>query len=216
MSNIELDKNKNILKWYEKSSYIILFLVLFFPLGIFLMWRYANWSRQVKIGITAFFCGCLFTSLASNRLKPTNSSDITSQVQNVNNNSYNKETEKKLTSLDTYRNEYIELKYNSYLITNIPINVENSEFSMVSKLIADDFSNFSGITKFTSVGIFVNNSLGKEIYNAYQLNYKMTLTTWFNGFFQITELTESDIKGTNLTRGCLKTKSCTKKQEIVK
>ncbi len=39
-------------KWYEKSWVIILFLIFFWPVGVFLMWRYAPWSKLAKIIIT--------------------------------------------------------------------------------------------------------------------------------------------------------------------
>lgn len=42
-------------KWYQKSGGIILLLIFFFPAGLYLMWKYANWKRPVKIVITALF-----------------------------------------------------------------------------------------------------------------------------------------------------------------
>lgn len=42
-------------KWYTKTWCIISFLILFFPVGIFLMWKYANWKCSTKVGITICF-----------------------------------------------------------------------------------------------------------------------------------------------------------------
>jgi type IV secretory pathway VirB10-like protein len=45
-------------KWYEKTGWIIALLILFFPAGLFLMWKYTNWNKTVKwvvTGIFAFF-----------------------------------------------------------------------------------------------------------------------------------------------------------------
>ena len=42
-------------KWYQKSWATILFLILFFPAGLFLMWKYTNWSHKVKWIITGIF-----------------------------------------------------------------------------------------------------------------------------------------------------------------
>lgn len=39
-------------KWYQKSWGIILILFLFFPIGIFLMWKHSNWNKLIKIIIT--------------------------------------------------------------------------------------------------------------------------------------------------------------------
>ncbi|MEE0963680.1 MAG: DUF4236 domain-containing protein [Ruminococcus bromii] len=56
----------NTQKWYQKTGYIILLLVLFFPVGIFLMWKYTNWNKKVKIAISVilalFFVISLFSS----------------------------------------------------------------------------------------------------------------------------------------------------------
>lgn len=40
-------------KWYKKSSWIAVFLIIFWPLGVYFMWRYANWKKSVKIVISA-------------------------------------------------------------------------------------------------------------------------------------------------------------------
>jgi len=45
-------------KWYEKKSTIILFLIFFFPVGLFLMWKYADWTKKHKWLVTGV--GTLF------------------------------------------------------------------------------------------------------------------------------------------------------------
>jgi len=53
-------------KWYQKTPGIIALLVLFFPAGLFLMWKYSNWKPKAKWIITAVFVGLVFiTSQAS-------------------------------------------------------------------------------------------------------------------------------------------------------
>lgn len=52
-SNNFHDPNRK--KWYQKTGWIIFWLIFFFPLGLFLMWRYTNWKKPVKWIITAFF-----------------------------------------------------------------------------------------------------------------------------------------------------------------
>jgi len=39
-------------KWYTQNWATILFLILFFPVGLFLMWKYSKWSNKVKVVIT--------------------------------------------------------------------------------------------------------------------------------------------------------------------
>ena len=47
-------------KWYQKTSGIVLMIILFFPIGLFLMWRHASWSTLVKAVITGLFAVVLF------------------------------------------------------------------------------------------------------------------------------------------------------------
>ena len=46
------DYNGNSKKWYQKTGWIIALLILFFPVGLFLMWKYTNWKKPVKGVIT--------------------------------------------------------------------------------------------------------------------------------------------------------------------
>jgi hypothetical protein len=39
-------------KWYQSSGGTVVFLLLFFPFGLYLMWKYTNWAQGIKIGIT--------------------------------------------------------------------------------------------------------------------------------------------------------------------
>ena len=36
-------------KWYERDGGIILILVLFFPIGLYLVWNKSDWSKKYKI-----------------------------------------------------------------------------------------------------------------------------------------------------------------------
>ncbi len=42
-------------KWYQTSWATILFLFLFFPVGLFLMWKYTTWNKVAKWIITGFY-----------------------------------------------------------------------------------------------------------------------------------------------------------------
>ena len=46
---------ENKTKWYKTNLGLIALLVLFFPAGIFLMWKYASWHKYLKIGIASIF-----------------------------------------------------------------------------------------------------------------------------------------------------------------
>lgn len=41
--------------WYTKPVTIILSLMFFWPVGLYLMWNYANWNKAVKFTISCFF-----------------------------------------------------------------------------------------------------------------------------------------------------------------
>ena len=44
------------MKWYQKTGWILAFLVLCFPLGCFLMWQYKKeWTMLIKAGASAAF-----------------------------------------------------------------------------------------------------------------------------------------------------------------
>ncbi len=39
-------------KWYEKPPVIVFMIIFIFPVGLFLLWKYSDWSKNLKIGIT--------------------------------------------------------------------------------------------------------------------------------------------------------------------
>lgn len=57
-----MNKNKN---WFENQVLIVLLLFLFFPLGLYLMWRHTDWSKRTKYIITGFFAFFLFITLVT-------------------------------------------------------------------------------------------------------------------------------------------------------
>lgn len=54
-------------KWYEKNESIILFLIFFFPVGLFFMWKYSRWNKGAKIGISIAMALGLILNVASYR-----------------------------------------------------------------------------------------------------------------------------------------------------
>ena len=43
------------MKLYEKNWFVVLMLILFFPVGLYLMWKYTKWNKVIKIVISGFF-----------------------------------------------------------------------------------------------------------------------------------------------------------------
>lgn len=55
------------MKFYQKTWFVILMLILFFPVGLFLMWKYKKeWKKSIKIGVTCLIAILwLFTVFSS-------------------------------------------------------------------------------------------------------------------------------------------------------
>lgn len=51
-------------KWYQSDWASILFLFLFFPVGLYLMWKFTTWNKVVKWIITGFFGLMILGSVA--------------------------------------------------------------------------------------------------------------------------------------------------------
>lgn len=61
-------------EWYKKTSGIITMLIIFFPVGLFLMWKYAKWTKHIKIIITVFFVLAVLLSPKNSHSEVTNES----------------------------------------------------------------------------------------------------------------------------------------------
>lgn len=76
-------------KWYQKPAWIIVLLVLFFPLGLFLMWKYTDWDKKIKIGITLLILFILMASRGGNnknivtKTVPVNEAKVVAQDVNI-------------------------------------------------------------------------------------------------------------------------------------
>lgn len=77
------------MKWYQKTWGIVLMLCLFFPAGLYLMWKHSKCNRKVKKIITGIFAViCVVVAINSNSTdnnvqKNDNSSKVTITAQEV-------------------------------------------------------------------------------------------------------------------------------------
>ena len=85
------------MKLSEKNWFIILMLIIFFPIGLYLMWKNAKWNKIIKIIITIFIGICIF---------------IPSGDKNNNNNATNN------IKTEVKHNKYEELENNCKEILN--------------------------------------------------------------------------------------------------
>lgn len=56
-------------KWYQRPVWIIVLLIFFFPVGLFLMWKYSNWNKTVKGIVSGCIALAFFLSIASPKVR---------------------------------------------------------------------------------------------------------------------------------------------------
>lgn len=69
--NINITNTTEKKRWYKRTGPIILLLIFFFPAGLFLMWKYTNWNKKIKVAISAFFAFLFIISLFSSSDSPS-------------------------------------------------------------------------------------------------------------------------------------------------
>lgn len=71
-------------KWYEKNKWIIFWLIIFFPVGLFLMWKYSGWKKIVKSIISLFLAfGIVSASLSGQNIDDISLSADTGYRYNI-------------------------------------------------------------------------------------------------------------------------------------
>jgi chemotaxis protein histidine kinase CheA len=59
-----MEKLEDLWHKHKESNWLIItLLVLFFPVGLYLMWRYSGWNRLPKLIVTAIFSLIIFTNM---------------------------------------------------------------------------------------------------------------------------------------------------------
>lgn len=69
-------------KFYQSMWFIILALIIFFPIGLFLMWRYEKFNKMARIIITVLFL-LIFLSTFGNKNKETQPIDSVAEYTNT-------------------------------------------------------------------------------------------------------------------------------------
>ncbi len=64
-------------KFYEETWFSIVLLVVFFPIGLFTMWKYTNWKKNIKIIVTVSLIGLIVLSAIFSPKITTYSSEVT-------------------------------------------------------------------------------------------------------------------------------------------
>ena len=81
--NKSTNNNDNGVKWYTKTGWIIALLILFFPVGIYLMWKYTDWNTIVKAIISGFFAILLLSELINPSEKPVGNMETQTVVESA-------------------------------------------------------------------------------------------------------------------------------------
>lgn len=100
-----------------------------------------------------------------------------------------------LSQLNTYEDDFVKFEYNSNIITNMVLDVENvMDYFLVSKLLNDTIIKPTSLLDLTGTAIIVTDT-DKSLYEAYQTNYKLAFSTFINGILDIDEIDETDVNG---------------------
>lgn len=111
-------------KWYQKTGWIIALLILFFPVGLFLMWKYTNWKKSIKGIITAIILIFALSGIAS----PDNLEQITLSADTGQTYDVNKKISIKATTTPT---DY-ELSSDDFKCSGGKINIDKQSISFVA------------------------------------------------------------------------------------
>ncbi|HCY82129.1 MAG TPA: hypothetical protein DHV22_11260, partial [Xanthomarina gelatinilytica] len=58
---------ENQLKWHQNPVTVILFLIFFFPVGLYLMWKHNLWNKTARVVISVFFGLMIISNASKNR-----------------------------------------------------------------------------------------------------------------------------------------------------
>ena len=118
------DYNGNNKKWYQKTGWIIALIILFFPVGLFLMWKYTDWKKPVKFAVTAFILFFAIVGLFS----PDNLEEISLSANTTSAYDINQEV---TITVSTTPNDY-KLSDSDFKCTGGKLNIENGTITFLS------------------------------------------------------------------------------------
>lgn len=130
------------MKWYEKTWATILFLIFFFPVGLYLMWRYRNWNKVIKCIITGFFALCVLVNIAT---RGSNSGTATTANKETTKQEESADKKKDTSEEDTKAKEIAEkeAKYKPILESGkLYANMSDEEGNIATELV-DNWDNLS-------------------------------------------------------------------------
>lgn len=118
------------MKWYQRTWAIILLLIIFFPVGLFLMWKYSNWSKIAKGVVTGFFALILVSNMITGGSKNTETNGIAKESQAQEEIKEEKSAEPTIEPAIT--KEYIESKLSSEQVEILKIENSGDNYYSIS------------------------------------------------------------------------------------
>ena len=80
-------ENQTELKWYQKPTGVIILLIIFFPVGLYQMWKNELWTKKTRWIATGVVAVMLIANSGNNNSGVSNSSNSSSGVSNSSNSS---------------------------------------------------------------------------------------------------------------------------------
>ena len=147
-------------KWYERSGMAILLLILFFPVGLFVMWKYQKWNIAAKIVVSVFFAIVLIVMAGNQNNVPTSNLGTQNPITNNDTVDNTKPTDYSIkagmykvgTDLDA--GEYVIIADSAYVEVT-----SDSTGTLASIITNDNFNNRTIVT--VSAGQYLSVSAGQ-------------------------------------------------------
>lgn len=76
-----MDNNSNSNAWYEKTWLVVILCIIFFPIGLYALWKNSSISKGWKIGVTAIFALIVIANFGDKN-KTSTSTTSTTEVAN--------------------------------------------------------------------------------------------------------------------------------------
>lgn len=135
------------MKWYQKTWVIILFLIIFWPVGLFFMWK-SNWNKIAKIVITVFiamivFVGCIGGSSNSNSTNTNQTKKEDVKVDTSKEDEKKKEKEEQDKKIKEYEEQYKTILESGKLYADMTNEEGNLALALVSNwdYLSDEYKN---------------------------------------------------------------------------